>query len=113
MIPLIATAAAAGGIETLIPLVCGLIIGAGVMFINRMEKVEAYRQDCENHEYAALELSKKLGHANGKICVLTKQNEDLTEQVNSLLANIDKPEADPAEFWKQEPRDIQFPPAEA
>lgn len=69
----------------------GSCFGGCLTLLWALDRIEAYREDCENHRHAALALSAKLAAER-------KANEDLTEQVNSLLSNMDVP--DPADFWK-------------
>ncbi len=98
------------GIDAFLLLGAGLFIGTAAVLIFALDRIEAYRQDCENHAYAALELSKKLGNANGKIAVLQRENEQLTEQADNLIRHADH---DPADSWKNTPRDILLPEIEA
>ncbi|MEI7534219.1 MAG: hypothetical protein WCK57_07590 [Verrucomicrobiae bacterium] len=68
----------------------GFCLGGSAFLIWALDRIEAYREDCENHRYAAMELSRKLAIANREI-------ERLTEQTNDILNQTQ----DDADWWKE------------
>jgi hypothetical protein len=60
----------------------GGFMGAAMVLLWALDRIEAHREDAENHVYAAWELSRQLGEARSKI-------DQLEEQTDSLIKDAD------------------------
>ena len=78
------------GTDALLLIGSGMLMGVAVCLLFFLDRIEAYREDCETHRYAAMELSRKLAAANRKV-------ERLTEQTNDILNE----HQDDAGWWKE------------
>lgn len=70
----------------------GFILGALFTLIWAKEKLCAYYQDMEHHQYAALTMARKLAEVN-------IENDHLKEQIGGLHAELER---DPSEAWKEQ-----------